>query len=176
MGFANEQAAGYINLALYENSIELLGTAKVKLPDISYLTAGIEGAGIMGKLNVPLLGMVESMSTSINFLTVTQAAANLGSPGKHLLDLRVAEEFWEVQQADVGLWAEKYVMLVHTKSLSPGTVAPMSAADVSGEFEVYYYAAYKKGKRLWEIDKRNMRCFFGDKDYTVDVRQALGKI
>ena len=130
----------------------------------------------MGKLNVPLLGMIDSMSTTINFLTVTQAAANLGSPGKHLLDLRVAEEFWEVQQADVGLWAEKYVMLVHTKSLSPGTIAPMSAADTSGEFEVYYYAAYRKGKRLWEIDKRNMRCIFGDKDYMADTRRALGKI
>ena len=176
MNLANEQAAAYINLALYENSIELLGTAKVKLPDISYLATGIEGAGIMGKLNVPLMGMADSMSTTINFLTVTQAAANLGSPGKHLLDLRVAEEYWETLQADVGLWAEKYVMLVHTKSLSPCTVAPMSEADASGEFEVYYYAAYKKGKRLWEIDKRNMRCIFGDKDYMADVRRALGKI
>lgn len=176
MGFANEQAAAYINLALYENSIEQLGTAKVKLPDIPYLTAGIEGAGFMGKLNVPLMGMVDSMSTTINFLTVTQAAANLASPGAHLLDLRVAEEYWETQQADVGLWAEKYVMLVHTKSLSPGTIAPMSAADTSGEFEVYYYAAYRKGKRLWEIDKRNMRCIFGDKDYMADTRRALGKI
>ena len=61
MNLANEQAAAYINLALYENSIELLGTAKVKLPDISYLATGIEGAGIMGKLNVPLMGMADSI-------------------------------------------------------------------------------------------------------------------
>ena len=100
----------------------------------------------MGKLNVPLLGMIDSMSTTINFLTVTQAAANLGSPGKHLLDLRVAEEFWEVQKADVGLWAEKYVMLVHTKSLSPGTVAPMSAADVSGGIRSVLLRRLQKGK------------------------------
>ena len=74
----------------------------------------------MGKLNVPLLGMIDSMSTTINFLTVTQAAANLGSPGKHLLDLRVAEEFWEVQQADVGLWAEKIRYAGTYKKLIPG--------------------------------------------------------
>lgn len=171
----SQQAAAYINLEIYEDSVNLLGTAKVTLPKIEFPTVAISGAGIMGNMDVPLIGMVNAMTVSINFLTVTQAAASLGAPRKHLLDMRVAEEFWEVEQAEAGLWAEKYVMLTQTKSTTPGTVAPMSAADASGEYAVYYYAAYRKGKRLWEIDKRNMRCIFGDTDYMAEVRRALGK-
>ena len=171
----SQQAAAYINLEVYEDSVNLLGVAKVQLPTIAYPTVSISGAGMMGNMNVPLIGMVDAMRATINFLTVTQAAASLAAPRQHLLDLRVAEEFWEVEKAESGMWAEKYVMLVQTKSIAPGTVAPMSAADVSGEFEVYYYAAYRKGKRLWEIDKRNMRCIIGDVDYMADVRRALGK-
>ena len=83
MGFANEQAAGYINLALYENSIELLGTAKVKLPDIPYLTTGIEGAGIMGKLNIFSHGNAGRRKSGISRKTSAGFAGGggiLGSP------------------------------------------------------------------------------------------------
>ena len=51
----------------------------------------------------------------------------------------------------------------------------MSAADTSGSFAVYYYAAYKDGKQLWEIDKRNMKCVINGVDYMAEVRKALGK-
>ena len=67
---------------------------KVQLPTIAYPTVSISGAGMMGNMNVPLIGMVDAMSATINFLTVTQAAASLAAPRQHLLDLRVAEGFW----------------------------------------------------------------------------------
>ena len=107
----SQQAAAYINLEVYEDSVNLLGVAKVQLPTIAYPTVSISGAGMMGNMNVPLIGMVDAMSATINFLTVTQAAASLAAPRQHLLDLRVAEEFWEVEKAESGMWAEKYVML-----------------------------------------------------------------
>ena len=59
--------------------------------------------------------------------------------------------------------------------MDPGTVAPMAAADTSGEYAVYYFAAYRNGEQLWEIDKRNMKCVILGVDYMADVRKALGK-
>lgn len=169
------QPAAYINLELFEDSVNLLGIAKVKLPTITYPCVSISGAGMMGNMDVPLYGMVEAMTTTINFLTTTDAAVRLMAPKKHQLDMRVAEEYWENEQAEVGLWADKFVMIARPKSIDPGTVAPMSAADTSGEFAVYYYAAYRNGTQLWEIDKRNMKCVIGGVDYMAEVRRALGK-
>ena len=97
------------------------------------------------------------------------------SPKKHQLDMRVAEEYWDVEQAEVGLWADKYVMIVRPKSTAMGSIAPMSAADTSGEYVVYYFAGYKNGEQLWEVDKRNMKCVIQGVDYMAEVRKALGK-
>lgn len=171
----SNQAAAYINLEIYEDSINLLGVAKVKLPAIAFPCVNISGAGMMGNMEVPLYGMVDSMTTTINWLTPHGDAVTLMSPKKHQLDMRVAEEYWNVEQAEVGLWADKYVMIVRPKSTDPGTVAPMAAADSSGEYAVYYFAAYRDGVQLWEVDKRSMKCVIGGVDYMAPVRKALGK-
>ena len=149
-----EQAAAYINLELYEDSVNLLGVAKVKLTDITFHRVTISGAGMMGNMEVPLYGMVDAMSTTITWLTPHQDAVKLMSPKKHQLDMRVVEEYWGVEEAEVGTWADKYVMIVRPKTLGVGDVAPMAAANTSGEYAVYFYAAYRVGKLLWEFDKR----------------------
>ena len=61
------------------------------------------------------------------------------------------------------------------KTTTMGSVAPFTAPDASGEYVVYYYAAYRDGKLLWEIDKRNMKCVILGTDYMEPVRKALGK-
>ncbi|MCI8689171.1 MAG: phage tail protein [Oscillibacter sp.] len=170
-----EQAAAYINLEIYENDVNLLGVAKVQLPSIAYPCVTISGAGMMGEMEIPLYGMVNAMTLTINWLTPHGDAVRLMSPEKHQLDMRVAEEYWDVEQAEVGLWADKYVVIVRPKNASPGTVAPMGNADTSGEYAVYYFAAYRDGKQLWEVDKRSMKCVIDGVDYMAPVRKALGK-
>ena len=170
-----KQPAAYINLEIYEDGVNLLGVAKVQLPAIAFPCVNISGAGMMGEMEVPLYGMVSNMTTTINWLTPHGDAVKLMSPTKHQLDMRVAEEYWDVEQAEEGIWADKYVMIVRPKTTTPGTVAPMTAADSSGEYVVYYFAAYRAGEQLWEVDKRNMRCVIGGVDYMEPVRRALGK-
>lgn len=60
---STKQAAAYINLEIYEDSVNLLGVAKVKLPAIAYPCVNISGAGMMGEMEVPLYGMVSNMTT-----------------------------------------------------------------------------------------------------------------
>ena len=157
---STKQAAAYINLEIYEDSINLLGVARVQLPAIAYPCVTISGAGMMGEMEVPLYGMVSAMSTTITWLTPHGDAVKLMSPKKHQLDMRVAD---------------KYVMIVRPKTTTPGNVAPMAAADTTGEYAVYYFAAWKDGVQLWEVDKRNMRCVINGVDYMEPVRKALGK-
>ena len=171
----SKQPAAYINLEIYEDSVNLMGVAKVQLPAIAFPCVNISGAGMMGEMEVPLYGMVSNMTTTITWLTPHGDAVKLMSPKKHQLDMRVAEEYWDVEQAEVGLWADKYVMVVRPKTTTPGTVAPMSADDASGEYVVYYFAAYKNGEQMWEVDKRNMKCVILGVDYMAEVRKALGK-
>ena len=89
----SQQPAAYINLEIYEDSVNLIGVAKVKLPSIVFPCVNISGAGMMGEMEVPLYGMVNAMSMTINWLTPHGDAVRLMSPEKHQLDMRVAEVY-----------------------------------------------------------------------------------
>ncbi len=171
----NRQPAAYVTLEIYDDGVDLMGVAKVKLPAITYPCVTIAGTGMMGNMEVPLYGMVDNMTMDINWLSHTGDAVRLAAPKKHQLDLRVVEEFWDVEGAEERVQPNKYVVLVRPKTMDPGTVTPMSAADASGQYAVYYYAAYRDGKQLWEIDKRSMKCVILGVDYMAPVRKALGK-
>ncbi len=149
--------------------------SQATLPNITFLTQQITGAGISGNVEAVLTGMVDAMSLTLNFRSATDAAVKLMSPKRHNIDLRVAEQNWDTAKVQKTISADKYVMVVIPKNTQPGSVAPASAADASGEYSVYYYAGYKDGKKLWEIDPWNYICNIGGVDYMKDVRKALGK-
>ena len=169
------QPEAYIDFEVYEDNKNFIGISQATLPNISFLTQQITGAGISGNVDAVLTGMVDAMSLTLNFRSPTDAAVSLMAPKKHNIDLRVAEQNWDTTQIEKTITADKYVMIVIPKNTQPGTVAPAAAADASGEYSVYYYAGYRDGQKLWEIDPWNYICDIGGVDYMKEVRKALGK-
>ncbi len=169
------QPEAYIDFEVYKDDANLIGIAKADLPAVAYLTQNITGAGIGGEIEAVLIGMVKAMTLTLNFRSATDSATTLAAPGTHKITLRVAEQFWDVESIRRLIKADKYVMVAEPKNVSPGTVAPASLTDTSIEFSVRYFAAYKEGATLWEIDPFNQICKFGDVDYFTDIRKALGK-
>ncbi len=166
---------GYVNFEVYENSNNYYGLASVQLPNINYLTQQLNGAGIAGNVEAVFIGMVDAMTTTINFRSATGAAVALLKPEKHQLDLRAAEQHWATTGTERPVAADKVVIVVVPKNFTPGTVAPAALADANGEYTTYYYAGYKDGKKLWEIDPYNYICEIDGTDYMAPVRRALGK-
>ena len=121
------------------------------------------------------LGMVDAMELGLNFRSPTASAVTLMEPRKHNIDLRVAEQEWDTVQTGRGIVADKYVLVIVPKNYQPGNIAPASQSDASGTYSVYYYAGYRDGKQLWEIDPFNYICKINGVDYMADVRRALGK-
>ena len=164
-----------VDFEVYEDSVNFVGIAQVKLPDINYLTQDITGAGISGTVEAGLIGMIDKMSSTFNFRSATEAAVKLLKPEKHLLDIRVAEQHWDSVGTQRAIQADKYIMGVIPKNFTPGDVVPATTSNANGEYSVYYYAAYKDGKQLWEIDQFNYICKIGGTDYMAEIRKALGK-
>ena len=164
-----------IDFKVYEDKNEYLGVAQVGLPDIAYITQTITGAGIAGNVEAVLIGMMDVMTTTMQFRSCTDAAAKLAKPIAHQIDLRVAEQYWDSVGGQRVVQADKYVMKIIPKKTAAGNVTPASPADANGEYSTYYYAAYKDGKQLWEIDPHNYICVIDGVDYLAPVRKALGK-
>lgn len=164
-----------IGFAVYEDANEYLGISEVTLPEISNMTEEISGAGIGGKAETVILGAVEAMTLTMNFRTVTKTAIKLHEPRPHNIDLRAAQQEKDTAKGKTNVVRVKHVLTVTPKKLNPGKVATASAAEVSGEYAVSYFATYINGKKMFEFDPLNYIYYVNGTDYLEDVRKALGK-
>lgn len=164
-----------INFQVYEDAKEYYGMAEVTLPELSFITGEVEGAGIAGKYESVILGHLEAMTLTLNFRTLTQAAISLLEPRDHLIDLRVAQQDRDTVPGLTKVTAVKHVLIVKPKKLNPGKIAPATPADASGEYAVTYWATFIDGKMKLQIDILNFICFVNNFDWLAEVRKALGK-
>lgn len=164
-----------INFAVYEDSTEFVGLAKVTLPDLTALTQSISGAGIAGNVESVLLGHFEAMTLGLSFRNTTKQVIRLAEPRRHNIDLRIAQQDENTVKGAIETRSVKHVLAVIPKSTKGGTVAPASPTDGSGEYAVRYWANYIDGKKVLEIDPLNFICFINGVDYLASVRKALGK-
>lgn len=168
--------AGIITYALYENGKEYLGHAKVTLPDKSYKTATISGAGVAGEVNVPYKGQVDAMTTSIEFIDNPKAAYELATPRVHKIDCRSAHEVFDEKSGMVKISAHKHVMEIFPTVRTGGTIAPATPQGSKVDFSVLSWKEYIDGKLVSEIDALRNRDIGPDgKDNLAEVRSALGK-
>lgn len=164
-----------ISYALYEDSVEYMGTTEVTLPDIEFLTAEIAGAGIAGNVTEVVIGHMNAMTTTFNFRTIGENAGKLIEPRIHTIDLRVAQQQWDGKSSVTSIGSVKHIMKVKPKKITLGKASEASTADVSGEYAVFYYAMYIDNKIKTEIDPFNYVCKINGKDYLSEVKKALGR-
>ena len=164
-----------INFAVYEDSTEYVGMAKVTLPSVNALVQSISGAGIAGNVEAVVLGHFDAMTLGMNFRTMTNHAVKLSEPRRHNIDLRVAQQIEDSAAGIIKVQAVKHIFVVVPKTDNPGSVAPAAASDGSGEYAVRYWATYIDGVKVREIDPLNFICYVNGVDYLADVKSALGK-
>lgn len=171
----SKQPESNVLFELYEDGNNYMGLTQATLPNIAFLVQQISGAGMNGNIDVPIAGMLEAMELSLNFRSPTDAAKSLAAPKSHHLDLRVAAQYWDNVGAEYGIEADKYVMVTRPKAMNPGNVQPATPADTANTFSVVYYAGYKDGQKIWEVDPTNYICVVDGVDYFAPIRKALGK-
>lgn len=164
-----------INFAVYEDATELLGIASASLPDISWATQEMSGAGIAGSVESVVLSHLNAMSLTLNFRTTTKAALRLTAPVTHMIELRVAQQQINDVSGNIEVSPVRHVFVVVPRSYRAGTVAPASNADASGEYSVRYWKSIVNGEKVIELDPIHFICEINGVDYAAPVRAAIGK-
>jgi P2 family phage contractile tail tube protein len=166
---------GTIDFAVYEDSDEFLGMASATLPEKNQKSITMNGAGIGGDVDVPIVGHYDAMTLSLAFRTYTARHARLREHRRHQIELRVAQQNEDPVSGAVVTDAVKHVFVVVPKSASGGTVAPAASSDGNLTFSVRYWATYINGEKVDEIDQFNRIDVINGIDYDAPVRAALGK-
>ncbi len=129
-----------INFAVYEDSIEYAGMAKVTLPDVTFLTQSISGAGIGGNIDAVILGHLEAMTLGLEFRTTTAQSIKLSEIRRHQIDLRVPVQYEDPINGTIDARSESTFLSLFRSppraALSlrrPPPTAPVSMLFVTGQ-------------------------------------------
>ena len=140
----------------------------------------------VSRVLLPALGPTPKLILDLEFNGIRDALSALGSFGeKRRLEIRAAEQMWDVAGAAYELLADRFVLDVTPVSFIHGEIScPGGCSSVYQEgkparaaamcrYRADYYAAYQDGKQLWEIDPPNRRCMIGGVDYSGEMRRIL---
>lgn len=163
-----------VNYRAYEGNETYLGNAEVTLPDLSRITQEVQGAGINGKINIPVAGHFDEMTMTISFKAPSKEQAVLFEGRVHTLSLHAAVQGRDDTTGEITQTAHKYIVKVIPTKNALGKLAPASTSDGSNEYSVVYYAEYIEGTKINEIDLNNFICIINGNDELTKVRRALG--
>lgn len=162
-----------IGYRLYKDG-RFITTADVELPDIEYMTETLSGAGIAGEIEMPALGQISSMVTTINYRTQTNAQIDFLEPRGTMIDLRGSLQEYDSGSGRITSKAVKVTMNVLPKSSGLGKFEVGATTDSSSELEVTYLKMFIDNKEVLEIDKTNYIYKVNGVDYLEEIRQQLG--
>ena len=163
-----------INFMCYNEGEVMVGVADVTLPNLAYVTAEIQGAGIAGSVDSPVVGHFQSMTTAINWRTLIEQNIAHSAPNTHHFDFRGSAQAYDENSGEYLTRSVKVVLRVQPKSLNLGTFNPAAPMGTSGEFEVIYIKVSIEGREWLEIDKFAFICRIAGVDYLSKVRQDMG--
>lgn len=151
---------------------EVFDQVSCQLPSIEKPTGEIKGAGILGVIDMPLTGQVNSMTFTINSRSINKEAANLAKPGIQNLELRFIRDVMKSDGTMVPEGSKIFITGVN-KKYDPGKVEQSSTMDGSIEFEVLRYRQVINGEETLLIDKLNNVYKINGIDYMEKIRAAL---
>ena len=99
-----------INFAVYEDSVEYLGMSKVTLPDVTFLTQSISGAGVGGNVEAVILGHLEAMTLGLDLVSTPSVTGQRTSTARRCVSWTpstssATSTVWIIWPVSVRPWA-----------------------------------------------------------------------
>jgi len=158
----------------YDRGQTMIGIADVALPNLAYITEEIQGAGIAGSIDSPVVGHFQSLVTTVNWRSLFEANIPYIAPRTYHFDFRGSVQMYDQNSGALVSRAVAAVMRVMPKSLNLGTLNTAQQMGTAGEFEISYLKLSVERKEILEIDKFSFKCRIAGVDYLAKVRQDLG--
>lgn len=164
-----------IAFRIFHDGTDQIGVATIDLPELSYMTESLSGAGIAGEIDSPTLGMTESMTLKMSFNSVYPEIYNmLDWTRSNLFECYAA-----VQMSDPATSMRTSVPLRvnvvgRAKSFPLGSLEPGKKQGNEQELEVTRLEVLLDGEEKLLIDKLNFIHRVDGTDLLATVRAQMG--
>ncbi|MFQ0992916.1 phage major tail tube protein [Gilliamella apicola] len=163
-----------VNYKVYKDGLDFIGITQHDAPAISAVVAEMKGAGIGGSVELPVQGLVQSMSMTLNFRDITPQTKLILTPEAHHIELWAAIQDTDPKTGQFVVKQHKLIYRAIPKTNTVGKFVPGETQDRSVEFSVLYYREIYDGQDIVEIDPLNNVYRVAGKDANSDVRKAIG--
>lgn len=142
---------------VYRDGVQQIGiTNEVSLAEIAAKTATIEGAGIAGSYDVPVVGSFDSIKQTIPFRSLTPGMVDFANPmAVQNLTLRGSLQVTDKNTGVSDYTGVRIVIRGRALSFNPGQLKNADAMNASVTIECMYFLYEVNGETLFEIDKLN---------------------
>lgn len=175
MAIRDKYSEQNISFRVYNNGNNFLGDATIELPEISYITDTLNGAGIAGEIESPVIGMTQSISMKLTFMSATHPYFDIND----WTASQLYECFSSMQVSDptTGLRSNcpyriNFIGRIKTQSLGTLEVGKKHGNEV--EFEVTRLEVYLDSEEKLIIDKLNFIYRVNGTDLLQGVRADMG--
>lgn len=158
----------------YDGDNHLIGHAEATLPNIQFLTETVKGGGLAGEIEMPILGMTQSMTASIAWPAITADILRLTAPTTHELTLRSSRQQHNPTTGRAETVPVTVRLKVQPKQTELGKLEDGAKTDSSMEFEVLVMTVYINNTEQLHIDKLNCIFRVQGEDYLAGVRGDVG--
>lgn len=148
-------------------------TTSYTRPEIAMMSDGISGSGIMGEIDMPTLGQLDSMEVEVTLNKTNERAIEMFAPGAHTMEVRWATNVLNSATGGSSVQANKEIIKYLPKTLSLGDIENNETNEGTLTGEVLTYQYIIDGKTVIKIDKLNNVFIVGGKDYSAAIRSAL---
>lgn len=162
-----------INYECYLDNQKFLGTASIDLPEITYQTQDISGAGLGGTVNYPSLWLTDSLTTTLHWRSMTPHTSDLAEQKK--LDIQMYSAVNRYKNSDGTL--EPLAIAINIRGLAKktgvGKFQPNELMDSETEIEIIRLEIKINNVEKYLIDKVGYQFKINGVDYLADVKNIL---
>lgn len=162
------------NFNVYDyNNNKLIGVSgEVSLAELSAVTATISGAGLLGDMDIPVIGQMGPIEQTIPFNVLNVNVFNFFKLNKSIsLLLR-----GDVQSTDTATGEFKHSAMRiswrgYVKKITPGKVKAAESMGSSVTLELTYIHIQFDGKTAIKVDKMNSIYQVGNEDLLAEIKK-----
>lgn len=156
-----------------DNNMELLGIASVTLPSIEKTTVTLEGLGLLGKVEKPAEGAIESTKLTLNMRGITKENLSL-IDGVINLDIRGAQSVYDTSLKKKKIQQVRVVVSGEATTFDLGELQQPGTFSAKIDIEVYNMETFLDKKSIVEFDKFNNIYKVNGTDMLKDIMDAIG--
>lgn len=157
---------------VYQGGKKLIGiSGEVTLPEVTYLTDSLEGAGVGGNMDLPIIGLVDDMEAEIPFMSLVDDVFSMMDPTEPAdVSLNGSIQGTNRETGKVDYISLSVAFRGIVKKFAPGTVKAGGKMGSSVTLGLSYYKIVLNGKTQLEIDKLNEVFIVNGHDVIEKVR------